>query len=120
MSLSQALKLARVELASLSGKRKAQRFGQIVRLFASEVAGTVALAPFALKAQQLYNSIPSPSRSNPSAEDVYLIKSIYYGTRPRNTVDLYLPGEATQQEQEQQMRSGLPVVLFVHGGEQVI
>lgn len=120
MSLSQALKLAKVELAGLSGKAKLQRFGQIVRLFASEVAGTVQLAPFGLKASQLYSRLgPPPATANSSStadEDVYVVKSIYYGTRPRNTVDLYLPGQAAQQQRQKQQQ-GLPVVLFVHGGE---
>jgi acetyl esterase/lipase len=113
MSLSQALKLANVELAGLSGKAKLQRFGQIVRLFASEVVGTVQLAPFALKASQLYSKLPAPTNASSSSSEVCLVKSIYYGSKPRNTVDLYLPPAA----QQQHTAAGLPVVLFVHGGE---
>lgn len=118
MSLSQALRLARIELAGLSGTSRLQRLSQIVRLFASEIAGTVALAPFGLKAQQLYTRLPAPPASKGSQtedEDVYVVKRIYYGSRPRNTVDLYLPGEACQ-DQQQRQHPQLPVVLFVHGG----
>lgn len=141
MSLSQALKLANVELAGLSGKCKVQRLGQIVRLFASEVAGTVALAPFALKAQTLYNRLPPPATQSPvnkngsspaaspvaassapaqqqqqeeGGDDVYLVKQIYYGSRPRNTVDLYLPGDVHQGAGNNTRAA--PVVVFVHGG----
>lgn len=124
MSLGQALKLAKSELAGLSGRQKLQRFGQIVRLFASEVAGTVQLAPFGLKASQLYKELAPPPPANSSSssttadDDVHLVKCIYYGSQPRNTVDLYLPPRAHQQ-QRQQRSQGLPVVLFVHGGEEV-
>lgn len=118
MSLSQALKLAKVELAGVNGtQHRLRRLGQIVRLFASEVAGTLQLAPFGLKASTLYSKLQPPPASDVSSspdDDVYLVKSIYYGTRPRNTVDLYLPKKAHQQQQHHQ---GLPVVLFVHGGE---
>jgi acetyl esterase/lipase len=118
MSLSQALKLGKVELSGINGTQpKLRRLGQIVRLFASEVAGTLQLAPFGLKASTLYSKLqppPDSAISSSSDDDVYLVKSIYYGTRPRNTVDLYLPKKAQRQQQQHQ---GLPVVLFVHGGE---
>lgn len=117
MSLSQALNLARKELASLpSDKARLRRFGQIVRLFASEVAGTVQLAPFAVKASQLHAQLRPPSHPGSEDDEVHLVKSIYYGARPRNTLDLYLPRQARTQVQGGADSSGLPVVLFVHGG----
>lgn len=112
MSLSQALKLAQAELAGLSGRAKVQRMSQIARLFAAEVAGTVALAPFALKASQLHRSLrPPPPPDGACCEDphsVHVVKNIHYGSRPRNTLDLYVPAAASRQR--------VPVVLFVHGG----
>lgn len=120
MSLSQALSLARIELAGLSGKARLRRFGHIVRLFASEVAGTVQLAPFAAKAWQLHSQLRPPSHPGSADDEVHLVKSIYYGTRPRNTLDLYLPRQARTQAQggadSSSSGGGLPVVLFVHGG----
>lgn len=109
MSLGQALSLANKELAGLSGRQKVKRLGEIVRLFASEVIGTVALAPYAVKAKLLHNAASPISAEN---GDIRLVKGIHYGSRPRNTLDLYLPAEAATQHGQH-----LPVVLFVHGGE---
>jgi hypothetical protein len=125
--------------------QKLRRIASISKLFASELVSTVALAPFAVRALRLHKSLPHlESYSQQDEQPVYVVKDLRYAEAPRALVDLYLPTEAAaaagagatgavaaNNEQQQQQQHGghvgngnssssghgVPVVVFVHGGE---
>jgi hypothetical protein len=128
-----------VELAGISSPvHKLRRIASISKLFASELGSTVALAPFAVRALRLHKSLPHlDSYSSDDEQPVYVVKDVRYAEAPRALIDLYLPTEAAaaaaaaasrpEQQQQQQLAGqagsgsssgrGVPVVVFVHGGE---
>lgn len=118
------LDLLQVELAAIKDPvQKLRRLGAISKIFAAEILGTVALAPFAVKASSLYRSLPSIDSYDPAdTQPVYIAKDVRHSeATTRNTVDLYLPAEAAAatQEKQQVLHSKVPVVVFVHGGKRV-
>jgi hypothetical protein len=124
-----------VELAGISNPvHKLRRIASISKLFASELVSTVALAPFAVRALRLHKSLPHLDSYSPQDQQpVYVVRDVRYAEAPRALVDLYLPTEAAAAatagnfEQQQQLAGhagigsssgrGVPVVVFVHGGE---
>eukprot|EP00879_Flechtneria_rotunda_P016403 GHRR01017162.1.p1 GENE.GHRR01017162.1~~GHRR01017162.1.p1 ORF type:complete len:456 (+),score=198.25 GHRR01017162.1:3022-4389(+) len=119
MSLWQAVKGAQVELAATPGPvQKARRLGSIAKLFAAEVLGSIALAPYAARAIILYRSLPAPGSFDAEQQHaVYLAKGLQYGAGACNKMDIYMPVEAVmRQHQGNQTADKLPVVMFVHGG----
>jgi acetyl esterase/lipase len=107
MSLYQGLLGAQVELAALPPTARLQRAAAIAKLFASELAGTVALAPYALRAATLHRTLPSPD-PNADASHVTLERGVRYGSAPRAVADVYVPPSSSS--------SSSPCVVFVHGG----
>jgi acetyl esterase/lipase len=104
MSLYQGLLGAQVELAALPPQARLRRAAAIARLFASELAGTVALAPYAARALSLYRKLPAPADAR---DNVTLDRAVRYGPAPRAVVDVYSPATTP---------SSTPCVVFVHGG----
>jgi acetyl esterase/lipase len=119
MSLYQGLLGAQVELAALPPTARLQRAAGIARLFVSELAGTVALAPYALRAATLHRSLPAANPAADGAGDargVTLARGVRYGTAPRAVADVYVPPAAVRRDAAKQASSRQPCVVFVHGG----
>ncbi|KAI3427207.1 hypothetical protein D9Q98_007143 [Chlorella vulgaris] len=90
MSIPQAIEGAKAELGKVQGLQKVQRLAVYARIFAAEILGTVAAAPFGLRAFSLHRSLPDARRQHPSST-VSILRDVSYGSRPRNVMDIYLP-----------------------------
>eukprot|EP00877_Chromochloris_zofingiensis_P002628 jgi/Chrzof1/12366/Cz06g31300.t1 len=130
MSLWQGVIGAQADLAAIPTTfGKIRRAAEITKLFASEIAGTIALAPYAYRSIRLYKSLPllpSPTSQHSTTasqqqrrHDVYLAKQIPYSHRPRTCCDVYVPAAALSacpSASQCQAKPTAPVVVFCHGG----
>jgi acetyl esterase/lipase len=112
MSLYQGLLGAKVELAALPPSQRLKRAAAIARLFASELVGTVALAPYASRCLSLYRSLPTPATPTAMTPTVTLDRGVRYGSAPRAVADVYLPPALSFTPAAAPARC----VVFVHGG----
>jgi hypothetical protein len=140
MSIPEAIKGARVELAKLPPLQRIPLLARYARIFAAELFGTVLAVPFGLRAFSLHRSLPD-ARHQRAGSSVSILRDVRYGSRDRNLMDIYLPpnielqggqlegilqgsdsgaagaaGTAVSGSNGGSGGSGAPVVLFCHGG----
>ncbi|KAL4853677.1 SPX domain-containing protein 5 [Chlorella vulgaris] len=131
MSIPQAIEGAKAELSKVQGLAKVQRLAVYARIFAAEILGTVAAAPFGLRAFSLHRSLPDGRRQRPSST-VSILRDLWQSAAQ---CDGYLPpatnsgaggaqagagagaqGSTAIGSSEEHCKEGAPVVLFCHGG----
>lgn len=117
MSLLEALKGARIELAAIPGPAaKLHRLVGITRTFAVEIVQQLLLAPYAFRALRTYHGLPRLENSCYQRPDgVSIMKDLSYGRKTRNVVDVYVP-PGTPVGLGSEVKGGTPVALFCHGG----
>ncbi|KAL4442435.1 hypothetical protein ABPG77_005019 [Micractinium sp. CCAP 211/92] len=92
MSIPEAIKGAQAELARIhSPLQRVQRLAVYARIFAAELFGTVLAVPFGIRAFSLHCSLPDARSAGGRAGSVSILRDVRYGSRPRNTLDIYLP-----------------------------
>ena len=96
--VSHAWRGACAEVAAQPGAvRRVRRALRLLLLVLRELAGTVQLAPYGLRAARCHREALAAGR----------LQSARYGDSPRNTLDVYLPASRD---------AAAPVVVFINGG----
>ena len=95
MSIPEAIKGAKAELASLrSPIDKIKRLGTYAKIIGAELLGTLTILPYGIRAHTLHRSLPDVRWEAGHQGVVSTARSVRYGPRERNIMDIYLPAEA--------------------------
>lgn len=105
--------------------RRVARFGHLSRVSVGEVAACAPLAPYAIRTLHLYKRLPKADWGdrvppcNPWGAVVHT--NVRYGSRARNTLDIYVPHGTFMSLRASSGTTGPPVplrrvVFWVHGG----
>ncbi|KAK9804327.1 hypothetical protein WJX72_007043 [[Myrmecia] bisecta] len=119
MSLIEAAKGARAELAAIANPReRLLRLVQITRIFAEEVVGLFTIAPYGWRAFRTYRTLLRlTNAATATRKGVSMVQDVRYGPQPRNVMDIYLPATSTPSAASPAGKQGaVPVALFCHGG----
>jgi acetyl esterase/lipase len=95
MSFSEAFKGAKAELATIhSPFERLKRIGVFAKIIGAELLGTLQIIPYGIRSQALYRSIPEIRADKTHQGSIATARNLCYGSRERNTLDIYLPSEA--------------------------